>query len=76
MYLTIGGTDEGEAGDNPEEGHVDDDGEVLKGRAAVLSLDSAGSQPIRALVNLSSSAVSCLSDLRPQECSQESTPAL
>lgn len=54
MCLTVGGADKGEAGDDPEEGHGDDDDEVLKDGAAVLSLNSAGPQPIRSLAGLSS----------------------
>lgn len=54
VYLTVGGADEGEAGHNPQEGHGDDD--VLKERAALLSLHCAGPQPIRELAGLSSSA--------------------
>lgn len=49
LSLTVSGADEGEAGDDPEEGHVDDDedDDVLKDRAALLSLNPAGPQPIR-----------------------------
>lgn len=73
MRLTVGGADEGEAGDDPEEGHGDDvDDDVPKDRAAVLSPNSAGPRPIRTLGNLSDSAASCLSELRRQRRSQES----
>lgn len=73
VCLTIGGADEGEAGDDPEEGHGDDDDDdVLKERAALLSLNPAGPQPIRTASGLSSSAVSCLSDLRRHQHSHES----
>lgn len=78
MCLTVSGADEGKAGDDPEEGHGDDDDDddVLKDRAAVLTLNCAEPQPIRALAGLSSSAVSCLSDLRRRQCSHESPAAL
>lgn len=77
VCLTVGGADKGKAGDDPEEGHGDDDDDdVLKDQAAVLSLNRAGPQPIRALAGLSSSAISCLSDLRQRQRSHESPVAL
>lgn len=63
LCLTVGGANEGEAGDDPEEGHGDDD-DVLRDQAAVLYLNSAWPQPIRVSGGLSSSAVSWLSELR------------
>lgn len=55
VCLTVGGADEGKAGDDPEEGHdVDDD--APKDRAAVLSLEASSSQPIRAQPGWLSSA--------------------
>lgn len=57
--LTVGGADESKAGDDPEEGHGYDEDAVLKVWAAVLSLNSAGSQPIRAACGLSAAYQSC-----------------